>query len=232
MNSLVIIPTYNEKNNIQKIAEKVLSLDNNFKVLIVDDNSPDGTGILADELSRKHERVSVLHRTCKLGLGTAYVEGFKYALSKDDIAYVFEMDADFQHDPNDLLRMRDGLIDAEVVVGSRYKEGIRVRNWELSRLFVSKLANMFVSFIIGIPVYDSTAGFIGYKKEVLKSIDIEGIATNGYGFQIEMKYKANKKGFKIKEIPIVFHGRREGESKFDFKIIKEAFFLVWKLRCQ
>lgn len=232
MNSLVIIPTYNEKNNLQKIVEKVLSLDNTFKVLIVDDNSPDGTGLIADELSKNNQRVSVIHREGKLGLGTAYVAGFKYALEQNDIGYVFEMDADFQHDPEDLLRLKSGFKEADVVVGSRYVEGIKVENWEFSRLIVSKSANMFVAFVAGVPVKDSTAGFVGYKKEVLQNIDLKKVSANGYGFQIEMKYKIAKKGYKIKEIPIIFHGRIEGESKFNFKIIKEAFFLVWKLRFQ
>jgi len=232
MSILVIIPTYNEKDNITKITEKVLSLDSAFKVLIVDDNSPDGTGLLADELSKKNKRMAVLHRTGKLGLGTAYVAGFKYALEQKDIDYVFEMDADFQHDPEDLLRLKEGFENADVVVGSRYVKGVGVKNWELSRLLVSKMANIFVSFVAGIPVKDSTAGFVGYKKQVLQDIDLTEVSTNGYGFQIEMKYKINKKGYKIKEIPITFYGRAEGESKFNFKIIKEAFFLVWKLRFQ
>jgi len=230
LKSLVVIPTYNEKGNIQKITEKVLSLDKDFYVLIVDDNSPDGTGPLADELSKKYDRVSVLHRAGKQGLGTAYIAGFKNALLRKDVGYIFEMDADFSHNPDDLLRLREGFKEADVVVGSRYCGGIRVKNWEFSRLFISKSANMFVSMVAGVPASDSTAGFVGYKREVLEALDLNGVTANGYGFQIEMKYKVNKKGFKIKEIPIVFSGRAEGESKFDFKIIREAFLLVWKLR--
>lgn len=228
--SLVIIPTYNERNNIQKIVERVLSLNNSFRVLIIDDNSPDGTGIIAGELSKKDNRVSVIHRSGKLGLGTAYVKGFKYALSQEDIDYVFEMDADFSHDPSDLLRLLEGFKEADVVVGSRYTGGIRVTDWDLMRLIVSRMSNIFVYFVTGLKVSDSTAGFVGYKRDVLKTIVLDNLDSNGYAFQIEMKYKVNKNGFKIKEIPIIFHGRKEGKSKFNLKIILEAFLLVWKLR--
>lgn len=232
MKTLIIIPTYNEINNVVRIVEKILSLNENFYVLIIDDNSPDGTGIKADELAKRNNKVSVIHRSGKLGLGTAYIAGFKYALADHSIDYIFEMDADFSHNPDDLLRLRDVLNNFDVVVGSRYKGGIRVKDWEKSRLFISKMANLFVSFIAGVPVSDSTAGFVGYRRRVLESVDLNGVTANGYGFQIEMKYKINKKGFKIKEEPIVFHGRGEGESKFNLKIILEAFLLVWKLRFQ
>lgn len=229
--SLVIIPTYNERDNVQKIVEKVLSLNNGFKVLIIDDNSPDGTGVIAGELSQKYNnRVSVIHRSGKLGLGTAYVEGFKYALRNKDIGYVFEMDADFSHDPNDLLRLLEGFKGADVVVGSRYTGGIRVTDWDLTRLIVSRMSNIFVYFVTGLKVSDSTAGFVGYRRDVLKTIVLDNLDSNGYAFQIEMKYKVNKNGFKIKEIPIIFHGRKEGKSKFNLRIIFEAFLLVWKLK--
>lgn len=227
---LVIIPTYNEKDNIRGIVEKVLSLSKDFGVLIIDDNSPDGTGILADELSKEYTAVSVIHRSGKLGLGTAYVEGFRYALTRKGVEYIFEMDADFSHNPNDLLRLIEGFKEADVVVGSRYTGGIRVTDWDLFRLFVSRMANIFVYLVTGLKVSDSTAGFVGYKRKVLESIDLGGLDSNGYAFQIEMKYKINKKGFRIKEIPIIFYGRREGKSKFNLKIILEAFLLVWKLR--
>lgn len=232
MNSLVIIPTYNEKENIQRIVEMVLGLSEDFRILIIDDNSPDGTGQLADGLAERDRRASVIHRPGKLGLGTAYREGFKYALRHQDIGYIFEMDADFSHDPQDLLRLVSALSDADVVVGSRYIRGVRVKNWELSRLFISKLANIFVSLVTGLRTFDITAGFVGYKREVLDSLDLDGISSNGYAFQIEMKYKTKRKGFKIKEVPITFYGRSEGESKFNYKIILEAFLLVWKLRFQ
>lgn len=227
---LVIIPTYNEKDNIRGIVEKVLSLSKDFGVLIIDDNSPDGTGILADELAKEYTAVSVIHRAGKLGLGTAYVEGFRYALTHKGVEYIFEMDADFSHDPNDLLRLIEGFKEADVVVGSRYVGGIRVTDWDLVRLFVSRMANIFVYLITGLKVSDSTAGFVGYKRKVLESIDLNDLDSNGYAFQIEMKYKINKKGFKIKEVPIIFYGRREGKSKFNLRIILEAFLLVWKLR--
>lgn len=228
--SLIIIPTYNEKGNIRQIVEKVLSLSKDFKVLIIDDNSPDGTGVAADALSKEYPRVSVIHRFGRLGLGTAYVEGFRYALAQKDIDYIFEMDADFSHDPNDLLRLIEGFRAADVVVGSRYIGGIRVTSWDLTRLFISRAANIFVYLVTGLKVIDSTAGFVGYKKKVLESLDLSDLDSNGYAFQIEMKYKVNKKGFKIKEIPIIFYGRKEGESKFNIRIILEAFLLVWKLR--
>lgn len=232
MKSLIIIPTYNERENIQKITEKVLSLNENFNVLIIDDNSQDGTGVLADELSKRYNRVFVIHRSGKMGLGTAYMEGFKYVLSKKDIDYIFEMDADFSHDPNDLLRLQEGFSDADVVVGSRYSGGIRVTDWDLTRLFVSRMSNIFVYLVTGLKISDSTAGFMGYKRRVLESINLNNLDSNGYAFQIEMKYKVNKEGFKIKEIPIIFYGRKEGKSKFNLKIILEAFLLVWKLRFQ
>lgn len=230
MKTLIIIPTYNERENIQGIVESVLGLSEDFSVLIVDDNSPDGTGRLADQLRERYRRVSVIHRSGKLGLGTAYCEGFKYALRHEDIRYIFEMDADFSHNPQDLLRLIAGFQDADVVVGSRYIGGIRVKDWEFSRLFVSKLANIFVFLVTGLKIFDITAGFIGYKREVLDSLDLNSIDSNGYAFQIEMKYNASRKGFKIKEIPITFYGREKGRSKFNFRIILEAFFLVLRLR--
>lgn len=232
MKSLIIIPTYNEKDNIKKIVLEVLSLNKDFRVLIIDDNSPDGTGILADELVKEYKEVSVIHRSKKLGLGTAYAEGFKYALRNKDIGYVFEMDADFSHNPEDLLRLLKGFEEADVVVGSRYIGGIRVTDWDLSRLFVSRMANIFSYLVTGLKVSDSTAGFVGYKRNVLESINLDNLDSNGYAFQIEMKYNVSKKGFGIKEIPIIFYGRREGKSKFNLRIILEAFLLVWKLRFQ
>lgn len=232
MKPLVIIPTYNESKNIQRIVEMILGLSDDFRILIIDDNSPDGTGRLADELAEGNQRISVIHRLGKLGLGTAYREGFKYALRRKDIKYIFEMDADFSHDPQDLLRLVSALSDTDVVVGSRYIRGVRVKNWEFSRLFISKLANIFVSLIMGLRISDITSGFVGYKREVLDSLDLNGISSNGYAFQIEMKYKTRRRGFGIKEVPITFYGREEGKSKFNCKIILEAFLLVWKLRFQ
>lgn len=230
MNSLVVIPTYNEKDNIRGIVGKVLSLDKDFSILVIDDNSPDGTGVLADELSKRHPRVSVIHRPGKLGLGTAYREGFEYVLSNTNAEYIFEIDADFSHNPADLLRLRDEFMDADVIVGSRYIGGIRVSGWEFSRLFISKLANVFVSLVTGLKLKDSTSGFVGYKRKVLESMRLGDLNSNGYAFQIEMKYKINKKGFRIKEIPIIFYERDKGESKFNFRIILEAFLLVLRLR--
>lgn len=229
MRALVIIPTYNERENVGKIIPQVLAIDDRIDVLIVDDNSPDGTGEMADELSRSSERTKVMHREKKLGLGSAYVTGFKYAL-EHEYEYVFEMDADFSHDPKDLSRFLHEAQTSDLVVGSRYIHGVSVINWPMSRLLLSYFANVYARIITGVPVYDLTGGFKCYRRKVLESIDLDKISSDGYGFQIEMNFKSYHKGFQVKEIPIIFVERRSGSSKMSRKIIWEAFFLVWRLR--
>jgi dolichol-phosphate mannosyltransferase len=229
MKSMIVIPTYNERENIEKIVPVILSLKDEFSIIIVDDNSPDGTGSVADRMAQENSRVHVLHRPKKMGLGTAYIEGFRYALSRG-ADYVFEMDADCSHDPGELHKMLEGLQQADVVVGSRYYEGVRVNGWRFRRLLLSKLANMFASYVIVIPIWDFTAGFVCYRRSVLEGIDFSKIRSNGYAFQIEMKTYAYRKGFTISEIPIIFYGRESGDSKLNRGIAWEAFWTVLKLR--
>jgi dolichol-phosphate mannosyltransferase len=231
MKAVVIIPTYNEKENVERIVPQVLEMDERIDVLIVDDNSPDGTGELVEKLSRSYERLKVIHREEKLGLGSAYVTGFKYAL-KHGYDYVVEMDADFSHDPHDLTRFLSGMADCDLAIGSRYIDGVSVINWPMSRLLLSYFANLYARIITGVPVHDLTGGFKCFKRRVLESIDLDGVASDGYGFQIEMNYKAYRKGFQVKEIPIIFVERRSGSSKMSKRIVWEAFFLVWRLRLQ
>jgi len=227
---LVIIPTYNERENIRDIVPIVLSKGENIDVLIVDDNSPDGTQEEVKLLMEKYGgRVNLLARPAKLGLGTAYVEGFKYALKKG-YDLVVEMDADFSHNPEDLPRLIEAAKEADLVIGSRYTNGISVVNWPLKRLILSYFANVYARIVTGVPVKDLTAGFKCFRKEVLESIDLSKIHSDGYAFQIEMDYYAYEKGFRIKEVPIIFIERRAGTSKMSKRIIKEAFFLVLLLR--
>ncbi len=227
---LVIIPTYNERENIRDIVPIVLSKGENIDVLIVDDNSPDGTQEEVKLLMDKYGgRVNLLARPAKLGLGTAYVEGFKYALKKG-YDLVVEMDADFSHNPEDLPRLIEAAKEADLVIGSRYTNGISVVNWPLKRLILSYFANVYARIVTGVPVKDLTAGFKCFRKEVLESIDLSKIHSDGYAFQIEMDYYAYEKGFRIKEVPIIFIERRAGTSKMSKRIIKEAFFLVLLLR--
>ncbi len=231
--SLVIIPTYNEKENIAEIIQFVFNLKDDFDILVVDDNSPDGTANIVDELQKKFtDKLFLLNRKNKEGLGKAYIAGFKWAL-QNNYDYIFEMDADFSHPPKDLTKLRKILInnEAEVSVGSRYIKGkINVINWDLKRILLSYFASIYVRIITGIPVKDTTAGFVGYKKEVLQNFDFDKIEFVGYAFQIEMKYKAWKKGFRIKEIPIVFTDRTKGKSKMHGGIISEAVWGVIKMR--
>lgn len=230
--SLVIIPTYNEIENIEKMLRTVFALPLSFEVLVVDDGSPDQTAAKVKELQKEFgAKLHLIERTGKLGLGTAYIAGFKYAIEKD-FELVFEMDCDFSHNPNDLLKLYEACAkeDADVAVGSRYVSEGGFRNWPMFRVFLSKFASYYVEFILGTGVKDSTAGFVCYKAEVLKSIDLNAIKFIGYAFQIEMKYKAKLKGFKIVEIPIIFTDRVLGESKMSRGIIKEAVFGVWRLR--
>jgi len=222
---LVIIPTYNERENIESIIREVLKQNIPVDVLVVDDNSPDGTGDIVRRLQKRDGRIHLIERSGKLGLGTAYIEGFKWAI-KSGYDFVFEMDADFSHNPNDLPRVYHALNDFDLVIGSRYIRGIRVENWPLSRKLLSYSANLFARFVTGVPVRDLTAGFKGIRSSVLKKLDLEKIKADGYGFQIEIHYYTYWNGFRVKEIPIVFVDRRAGKSKMSKQIIKEAFQVV------
>ena len=230
MRKLVIIPTYNEKENVAAMIDKVLSLDGNYNMLFVDDGSPDGTAdIIRDKQKQCPERISLICRSGKLGLGTAYIAGFKWAL-ESNYDLIFEMDCDFSHNPDDLKRLTARLeADADVAIGSRYVRGVNVVNWPLSRLLMSYCASKYVKIITGMPVCDATAGFVGYRAEVLRTIDLDRVQMIGYGFQIEMKYTAWKHKFRIAEESIIFVDREAGTSKMSSGIFGEAFFGVLKL---
>jgi dolichol-phosphate mannosyltransferase len=228
--ALVIVPTYNERVNIATLLERILAQDPRLEVLIVDDGSPDGTGALADEIAGREPRVHVMHRERKLGLGTAYIAGFKWALERD-YAYVFEMDADFSHDPAFLPMFLKAIENADLVLGSRYNAGkVTVVNWPIRRLMLSYAANLYARWVTGLPLDDSTGGFKCFRRSVLQAIDLDSVRSNGYGFQIEVSYLAWRKNFRIVEIPIVFHDRTEGQSKMSRKIVYEAIWMVWRLR--
>jgi dolichol-phosphate mannosyltransferase len=228
--ALVIIPTYNERENVARIIAAVLAQDPSIDVLVVDDGSPDGTGQIADEIAASNPRVHALHRAGKLGLGTAYVAGFKWALERN-YELIFEMDADFSHSPEALPLFLKAIESADVVLGSRYQNGqVNVVNWPMSRLFLSYSANIYARRITGLPIFDATGGFKCFRRRVLESIDLDDIRSNGYAFQIEMTFRAWKKGFKIVEIPIVFVDRTEGSSKMSKRIVREAVWMVWRLR--
>ena len=229
MKAIVIVPTYNEAENIANLIDKIFSVDSNLHILVIDDNSPDGTAEIVKRISEKDPRVHLIKRPGKLGLGTAYIEGFKYALANGYEA-IFEMDADFSHNPEDIPRFLDALEDADLVIGSRYLTGVNVINWPLRRLMLSYFANLYTRIITGMPVRDATGGYKCFRAEALKQIDLDKVKTNGYGFQIEMNFRFWAKGFRVKEIPIVFVDRRNGVSKMNKKIILEAVFLVWKLK--
>ena len=228
--ALVIIPTFNERENIAKLIESVLEQDGRLEVLVVDDGSPDGTGAIVDELAAHSTRVHILHRPRKMGLGTAYLAGFRWALERDYV-FVFEMDADFSHDPLHLPQFLDAIRDADLVLGSRYRDGkVTVVNWPISRLILSYSANTYARFVTGLPLFDATGGFKCFRREVLEAIDLDHVKSNGYAFQIEMSFRAWRKRFRIVEIPIVFVDRTEGQSKMSRKIIREAIWMVWRLR--
>ena len=230
MRKLVIIPTYNECENIAAMVTKVFSLEGYFHLLIIDDGSPDGTAEIVRTLQRTYpERLFLVERSGKLGLGTAYIAGFKWALEHDYDA-IFEMDCDFSHNPDDLLRLTAAMEEgADVAIGSRYVSGVNVVNWPLMRLLMSYFASKYVRLITRLPVNDATAGFVGYRREVLQSINLDNIRMVGYGFQIEMKYTAWKLGYKIREVSIIFVDRVAGASKMSSGIFGEAFFGVLKL---
>ena len=229
---LVIIPTYNEKENIEKLIRKIFSLEKDFHILVVDDGSPDGTGgIVKGMLTEFSGRLHIEERTGKLGLGTAYIHGFKWALNHD-YQYIFEMDADFSHNPVDLERLHEvcstGGVD--LAIGSRYIKGVNVVNWPMGRVLLSYTASMYVRFITRMDIQDTTAGFKCYRRTVLETIDLDNIKFMGYAFQIEMKFTSYKLGFKLKEVPIIFTDRQEGESKMSSNIIKEALFGVIQMK--
>ena len=230
MEALVVIPTYNERDNIGRLIDGVLRLPVDVNVLVVDDNSPDGTGELVDDIAQREPRVHVLHRPQKLGLGGAYIKGFKWALAETDARYIFEMDADFSHDPQAILQFLDKIRDADLVIGSRYSNGITVMNWPLSRLILSVSANIYTRIVTGLPVHDATGGYKCFRREVLEALPLDRIHSDGYSFQIEMNFHAWKRGFRMVEMPIVFVDRLVGTSKMSRRIIWEAAFLVWKLR--
>ncbi|MBI3502136.1 MAG: polyprenol monophosphomannose synthase [Bacteroidetes bacterium] len=229
--SLVIIPTYNEKENIEKMVRKVFSLSIPFHLLIVDDGSPDGTAEIVKNLQKEfQDKLFIEERKGKQGLGTAYIHGFRWALKKS-YEYIFEMDADFSHNPEDLIRLREACMkSADVAVGSRYVKGGNVKNWDRKRILLSFCASLYTRMILCLPVRDTTAGFKCYRRKVLEAIDFDKIKFTGYAFQIEMKYTAHKLGFKISEVPITFQDRTEGVSKMSMNIFKEAFWGVLQMR--
>ena len=231
MHKLIIIPTYNERENIEAMIAKVFSLDGCFSLLVVDDGSPDGTAAIVRDLMPSHpDRLFLVEREGKLGLGTAYLAGFRWALERGYDA-VFEMDCDFSHDPDDLLRLAAEVeAGADVAVGSRYVSGVNVVNWPMRRLLLSYCASRYVKIVTGMPVKDATAGFVGYRAEVLRTLDLDNVRMRGYGFQIEMKYTAWRLGFKIKEVSIIFRDRTLGTSKMSSSIFGEAFWGVLGLR--
>jgi dolichol-phosphate mannosyltransferase len=230
--SLIIIPTYNEKENIKSIIETIFDLEKSFDILVIDDNSPDGTADIVKELQQTFpERLSILERAGKLGLGTAYIEGFKYALNHH-YEFIFEMDADFSHNPNDLILLynacaKDG---NDLAVGSRYASGVNVVNWPMGRVLLSYFASIYVQIVTGMSIKDSTAGFICYRKKVLETINLDKVKFVGYAFQIEMKFTSWKFGFKIKEVPIIFTNRALGVSKMSKGILSEAVFGIIRMK--
>ena len=228
--ALVIVPTYNEKFNIARLIPSILAQDASIEILVVDDGSPDGTGAIVDGIAANNPRVHIIHRASKLGLGTAYLVGFRWALErKYDL--VFEMDADFSHNPERLPEFLEAIKEADLVLGSRYQNGhVNVVNWPMSRLFLSYCANIYARGITGLPVFDATGGFKCFRRNVLESIDLSSVKSNGYAFQIEMSYRVWKRGFRLVEIPIIFVDRTEGVSKMSKRIMREAIWMVWRLR--
>ena len=229
MEKLVIIPTYDERENIPSLLDALLALPYQLDVLVVDDNSPDGTAALVEERMAREPRVHLLKRPGKMGLGSAYCDGFRYALDHG-AEYIFEMDADFSHDPQAIGDFLAAARDADVVLGSRYKGGVRVVNWPLNRLILSRAANLYTRLITGLPVHDATGGFKCFRRRALESVRLDRVRSDGYAFQIEVSFKCWKRGFKIREIPIVFVDRRAGVSKMSRRIIWEAAGMVWRLR--
>jgi dolichol-phosphate mannosyltransferase len=227
--ALIIFPTYNERDNIEKIVHAVLPLDPRINVLIVDDNSPDGTGKIADKMAAAESKVHVLHREKKEGLGQAYIAGFRWALERE-FDFIFEMDADFSHGPEYLPKFLTAIKEYDLVIGSRYISGVNVINWPMSRLLLSYFANVYTRIVTGLPLRDATGGFKCFRRHVLAAINLDDVHSSGYSFQIEISMRVWKKGFRIHEIPIIFYDRRAGESKMSKKIVREAIWMVWLLR--
>jgi len=228
--TLIIVPTYNERDNLPRMAERLLNLSVPVDMLVVDDNSPDGTGKIADELAAKHSRIHVLHRAEKNGLGRAYIAGFKWAL-EHDYEFVFEMDGDFSHNPDDIPAFLKAAQDeqADLVIGSRYAYGVRVINWPLKRLMLSRCAGVYVQIITGMPFTDPTGGYKCFRRRALQGINLDAVKSNGYSFQIEMTHRLWRNGFKVVEVPIIFTDRLHGQSKMSRYIVREAFIMVWAL---
>ena len=226
--SLVIVPTYNEKDNLPAIVERIMRHPGHVEMLVVDDNSPDGTGKIADDVAARNNRVNVLHRPEKNGLGRAYCAGFKWALERD-YQFILEMDGDFSHNPDDIPAFLAAAQNADLVLGSRYKDGIRVINWPLRRLMLSMGAGKYVRFITGMPISDPTGGYKCFRRAALQSVDLDAIRSNGYSFQIEMTHKLWRQGMRIVEVPIIFTDRFLGSSKMSRKIVFEALWMVWRL---
>jgi len=226
---VVVIPTYDERENIERLVDAIRAQNLDLDIVVVDDNSPDGTGAVADELERQGKVVHVIHRAGKLGLGSAYVEGFRWALSRP-YPLIFQMDADFSHDPASLPEFISTIESADAVVGSRYIRGITVVDWPLPRLLLSYFANLYARLVTNIPVRDATGGYKCFRREVLERIRLDRISSEGYSFQIEMNYRAIRNGFRVREIPILFRDRQMGTSKMSFRINREAAWMVWKLR--
>lgn len=228
--ALVIVPTYNERENITRLIGSILEQDPRLEILVVDDGSPDGTGEIVDGLIQHEARVHILKRPQKMGLGTAYIAGFRWAL-QESYDFIFEMDADFSHDPAHLSQFLSAIEGADLVLGSRYRNGkVTVVNWPIKRLLLSYFANVYARVVTGLPVWDATGGFKCFRRKVLEAIDLSHVRSNGYAFQIEMSFRAWRKHFKIVEIPIVFVDRTEGQSKMSRAIVREAIWMVWRLR--
>jgi dolichol-phosphate mannosyltransferase len=228
--TLIIVPTYNERDNLPRMAAKLLSLPVQVDMLVVDDNSPDGTGQIADELAAKHPSIHVLHRAEKNGLGRAYIAGFKWALERD-YEFVFEMDGDFSHNPDDIPAFLEAAQkeQADLVIGSRYAYGVRVINWPLKRLMLSRCAGVYVKIVTGMPFTDPTGGYKCFRRRALQAIDLDAVKSNGYSFQIEMTHRLWRSGHKVVEVPIIFTDRLHGQSKMSKYIVREAFVMVWRL---
>ncbi len=229
LKAMVVIPTFNERGNIEKIVPQILAQDDGIHVLVVDDNSPDGTGEIVDRMAAENNRIHVIHRRGKLGLGSAYREGFRYAL-KQGASYIIEMDADFSHDPATLPLFLEKVLTFDLVVGSRYLNGVSVVNWPLRRLMLSYFASVYTRSITGLKLSDCTSGFKCFRRDVIQAIDLTRIKSDGYSFQIEMNYRCHEKGFKIGEVPIIFIDRHAGTSKMSRHIVFEAVTMVWKLK--
>lgn len=230
-NILITVPTYNERENLPRIAQRLLALPSQVHLLVVDDNSPDGTGKVADELAARHPEIQVLHRREKNGLGRAYIAGFKWALARD-YEFIFEMDGDFSHNPDDIPQFLAAAREADLVLGSRYINGIRIMNWPLSRLMLSKSAATYVRVITGMPFTDPTGGFKCFRRRALQALNLDAVRSNGYSFQIELTHQLWRQGMRIVEVPIIFTERLQGHSKMSGHIVREALFMVWRLWLQ